>query len=38
MDEKKNKALEKINAEIEKIDKNENNIFFFVIDTKGNPS
>lgn len=38
MDEKKTKALEKISAEIEKINKNENKIYFFVIDTKGNSS
>lgn len=38
MGEKKEVILERINAEIEKINKNENNIYFFVIDTKGNPS
>jgi len=35
MDEKKLKALDKVRAEIEKIDKKENNVFFFVLDTKG---
>lgn len=38
MNEKQTKAIEKINSEIERINKNENKIFFFVIDTKGNPS
>lgn len=32
------KVINRINDEINKIDKNENTIFFFVIDTKGNPS
>ena len=31
-------AIERINAEIEKIDKKTNNIYFFTLDTKGNPS
>ena len=31
-------VLERIQAEIDKIDKKENKIFFFVLDTKGNPS
>ena len=35
MDEKKIKALEKVREEISKIDKKENNVFFFVLDTKG---
>lgn len=35
MDNKKIKALEKVRAEIEKIDKKENNVYFFVLDTKG---
>ena len=35
MDEKKLKALEKVREEIRKIDKKENNVFFFVLDTKG---
>ena len=38
MEDKDKRAIERINAEIEKIDKNESNIYFFVIDTKGNPS
>lgn len=38
MDEKKIKALEKVREEISKIDKKENNIYFFVLDTKGVPS
>lgn len=38
MTEKQEKALKKVREEIEKIDKKENNIFFFVIDTKGVPS
>jgi hypothetical protein len=35
MDEKKLKALDKVRAEIEKINKKESNIYFFVLDTKG---
>ena len=35
MDEKKIKALDKVREEISKIDKKENNVFFFVLDTKG---
>ena len=38
MDEKKLKALEKVKAEISKIDNKESKIFFFVIDSKGIPS
>ena len=32
------KVLDRINKEIERIDKKENHIYFFVIDTKGTPS
>lgn len=38
MDKKEEKALKRVQAEIKKIDKKENNVFFFVLDTKGNPS
>lgn len=38
MDEKQNKAIERIQAEIQKITDKSNRLFFFVIDTKGNPS
>lgn len=38
MTEKDRTAIERIENEISKIDKKENNIYFFVIDTKGNPS
>ena len=38
MDEKKIKALDKVREEISRIDKKENNIFFFVLDSKGVPS
>lgn len=38
MEEKNLKAIERINSEISKIDEKKNKIFFFVIDTKGNPS
>lgn len=38
MEDKKTKALQKVKEEIEKINKKENNVFFFVLDTKGNPS
>ena len=36
--DKKEKAISNINKEISKIDKKENQVFFFVIDTKGVPS
>lgn len=32
------KVIERIHAELDRIDKKENKIYFFVIDTKGNPS
>lgn len=38
MSDKNQKALENIKREIERIDKKENKVFFFVIDTKGVPS
>jgi hypothetical protein len=38
MEEKNIKALSRIQEEIDKINKKENHIYFFVIDTKGNPS
>lgn len=38
MEDKKSVVIPRIQTEIEKIDKKENNIYFFVIDTKGNPS
>ena len=38
MENNKEKVITRIQAEIEKIDKKENDIYFFVIDTKGNPS
>lgn len=38
MSEKNKVIISRIESEIEKIDKKENTIFFFVIDTKGNPS
>ena len=38
MDKKEEKALKRVQAEIKKIDKKENNVFFFILDTKGNPS
>ena len=38
MDEKKEKILANIRKEMERIDKKENKVFFFVIDTKGVPS
>lgn len=38
MSDKDLKVIENINSEISKIDKKENKIFFFVIDTKGVPS
>ena len=31
-------AVERIQAELEKIDKNENNVYFYVMDTAGSPS
>ena len=38
MDKKEEKALKRVKQEIEKINKKENNVFFFVLDTKGTPS
>ena len=38
MEGKHEKALAKVKEEISKIDKKENNVFFFVLDTKGVPS
>ena len=38
MNKKEEKALKRVQAEIKKIDKKENNVFFFILDTKGNPS
>lgn len=38
MNEKDKVAIERIESEVSKIDKKENKIFFFVLDTKGNPS
>lgn len=38
MEEKDLKAISRVEEAIDKINKKENNIFFFVIDTKGNPS
>jgi len=38
MSEKNLKVIENINKEISKIDKKENKVYFFVIDTKGVPS
>ena len=38
MEEKDLTVISRIKTEIEKIDKKESNIYFFVIDTKGNPS
>lgn len=38
MSEKRDKVLSVVEQEIEKIDKKENKIYFFVIDTKGVPS
>ena len=35
---KDNTVISRIESEIEKIDKKESKVFFFVIDTKGNPS
>lgn len=38
MKEKDLEVISRIKSEIEKIENNESNIYFFVIDTKGNPS
>ena len=38
MEEKDLTVIQRIEAEIAKIDNKESNIFFFVLDTKGNPS
>lgn len=38
MADKDLKALDRIKSEIEKIDKKENTVYFFVVDTKGRPS
>lgn len=38
MDKKEEKALKRVKQEIEKIDKNKNSVYFFVLDTKGNPN
>ena len=38
MEDRKTVVIPRIQNEIDKIDKKENNIYFFVIDTKGNPS
>lgn len=38
MNKKEEKALKRVQAEIKKIEKKENNVFFFILDTKGNPS
>lgn len=38
MSKKNDTVISRINSEIEKINKKENNVFFFVIDTKGTPS
>lgn len=38
MDEKNKKVIQRIEGEISRIDKKENKVFFFVIDTKGVPS
>ncbi|MBR6515736.1 MAG: hypothetical protein IKT40_02655 [Bacilli bacterium] len=38
MEEKNLTVISRINAEIEKINNKESNIYFFVVDTKGNPS
>ena len=38
MEEKDLTAIERITKEIERIDKNENKIYFFVIDSAGSPS
>lgn len=38
MEEKDLVVIDRIQSEIDKIDKKENNIYFFVLDTKGNPS
>ena len=36
--EKKSSVIDNIKKELDRIDKNENNIYFFVVDTKGNPN
>lgn len=38
MDKNKEKAIKKVKEELKKIEKNENSVYFFIIDTKGNPS
>ena len=38
MEEKDLTVIQRIEAEIAKIDNKDSNIFFFVLDTKGNPS
>lgn len=38
MEKNKETVIARIQSEIERIDKKENDIYFFVIDTKGNPS
>ena len=38
MEEKTQKALERFTEELQKIEKKENKLLFFVIDSKGNPS
>ena len=38
MTEKDKKISRKLNAEIDKINKKENNIYFLIVDTKGVPS
>ena len=38
MNKKEEKALKRVQSEIQKIENKENNVFFFIIDTKGNPS
>lgn len=38
MDEKISKALDKVQKEMEKIDKNKNNVYFFIFDSKGTPN
>ena len=38
MNRKEEKALKRVQSEIQKIENKENNVFFFILDTKGNPS
>lgn len=38
MNKKEEKAVKRVKQEIEKIDKNDNKVYFFVLDTKGNPN